>query len=149
MFTTRVRRAAAVLAAVVPLLAAAPAAAPNASWDTKEKCVQKDWDGRRVPTRMGNSVLGWRHLSAPHNITTCRLINAALNGKPDKKSDKNRNLEYWGSAINRGRQVNFVVKIRYAKTTDDGKYTAPGAKGKIGVITAYCKGMRKCPSWVN
>ncbi len=27
--------------------------------------------------------------------------------------------------------------------------TAPGARGKVGVITAYCRGMRKYPSWVN
>ncbi|MCB5180681.1 hypothetical protein [Streptomyces antimicrobicus] len=54
-----------------------------------------------------------------------------------------------GSAIKNGRQVDFVVKVRYAKTTDDGRYEAPGAKGKAGVVTAYCRGMQKCPSWVN
>ncbi|MFE1788308.1 hypothetical protein ACFW7J_07915 [Streptomyces sp. NPDC059525] len=48
-----------------------------------------------------------------------------------------------------GRQVDFVVKVRYAKTTDDGRYEAPGAKGKVGVITAYYRGMQKCPSRVN
>lgn len=148
------RKAAAIAVAATTLLpltlAAGPAsAAPRATWNTDEKCVQKDWDGRRIPTRVGNSELGWRHLSGPHNIRTCKLINAALDGKPDKWSDQHRNLEYWGSAINNGRQVDFVVKVRYAKKTDDDRYTAPGRKGKIGVITAYCRGVTKCPSWVN
>ena len=146
------RTAAVVLAsALIPLsLAISPASAAHQElWDTGEKCVQKDWDGRRIPTRIGNAELGWRHLSGPHNIRTCKLINAALNGKPDKWSDDHRNLEYWGAAIHNGRQVNFVVKVRYAKKTDDNRYTAPGAKGKIGVITAYCRGANRCPSWVN
>ncbi|MGY0489416.1 hypothetical protein [Streptomyces sp. WG-D5] len=42
-----------------------------------------------------------------------------------------------------------MVKVRYAKKTDDGRYTAPGTKGQIGVITAYCRGVQECPSWVN
>jgi hypothetical protein len=46
-------------------------------------------------------------------------------------------------------QVDFVVTVRYAKETDDSRYTAPGRKGKIGVITAYCRGVQKCPSWGN
>ncbi|WP_172386721.1 hypothetical protein [Streptomyces sp. MNP-20] len=131
------------------LVATSAAADSKAAWNTHEKCVQKDWEDRRIPTRMGNSELGFIHLSRPHNITSCKLINAALNGKPDKRSDHQRNLEYWGSAIHNGRQVDFVVKVRYAKETDDGRYTAPGKKGKIGVITAYCRGVKKCPSWVN
>lgn len=148
MITASLQRVA-VLVAVVALLGAAPAGAPLESWDTTERCVQTDWDSRRIPTRTGNSELGWQHFSRPHGITSCRLINAALNGKPDKLSDQQRNLEYWGSAIKNGRQVDFVVKVRYARTTDDGRYEAPGAKGKVGVITAYCRGMQKCPSWVN
>jgi hypothetical protein len=87
-------------------------------------------DGHRIPTRTGNSELGWIHFSRPHNITSCRLINAALDGKPDKKSDQQRNLEYRGSALHRGRQVDFVVKVRYAKKTDDGRCTAPGTRGR-------------------
>lgn len=142
------------IAAAVALAALSFAAVPSAAdsrepWNTHEKCVQTDWDGRRIPTRTGNSELGWIHFSRPHNITSCTLVNAALDGKPDKKSDHQRNLEYWGSAIHNGRQVDFVVKVRYAKETDDSRYTAPGRKGKIGVITAYCRGVQRCPSWVN
>jgi hypothetical protein len=148
------KRALVIVVAVSTLLpfvvAAAPSAqSPHSSWDTAEKCVSKDWDGRRIPTRIGNAELGWRHFSGPHNIKSCKLINAAIDGKPDKWSDNKRNLEYWGSAISKGRQVNFVVKVRYAKETDDGRYTAPGRKrARIGVITAYCRGMKKCPNWV-
>ncbi|MCX5199222.1 hypothetical protein OOK31_35980 [Streptomyces sp. NBC_00249] len=149
MITTPLLRTAAVLAALLPLVAAAPVNGPDTSWNTTEKCVQTDWDNRRIPTRIGNSELGWQHFSRPHGITSCKLINAALDGKPDKSSDQQRNLEYWGSAIRNGRQVDFVVKVRYAKKTDDDAYEAPGAKGKVGVITAYCRGVQKCPTWVN
>lgn len=140
-------------AAVSSLLPAVVAAAPSMqapSWDTREKCVSKDWEGRRVPTRIGNGELGWRHLSGRHNTKSCKLIDAAINGKPDKWSDNKRSLECWGSAISRGCQVDFVVMVRYAKETDDGRYTAPGGRSaRIGVVTAYCRGMQECPSWVN
>jgi hypothetical protein len=45
-------------------------------------------------------------------------------------SDQQRNLECWGLAVKSGRQVDFVVKVRYAKIIDDGRYEASGAKGK-------------------
>ncbi|MFG2501708.1 hypothetical protein ACGFSB_26295 [Streptomyces sp. NPDC048441] len=31
----------------------------------------------------------------------------------------------------------------------DALFGEPGTKGKVGVITAYCRGVQKCPSWVN
>ncbi|MEE1801914.1 hypothetical protein PUR57_25040 [Streptomyces sp. JV176] len=44
--------------------------------------------------------------------------------------------------------VNIVVIVQYTRRTADGEYDA--GKGKrIGVITAYCKGMNKCPNWIN
>lgn len=57
-------------------------------------------------------------------------------------------LEYWGYAINGGRQVKIIVIAQYAQKTADGRYDA-GRGQKIGVITAYCKGMNKCPDWGN
>ncbi|SCF84054.1 hypothetical protein GA0115254_118851 [Streptomyces sp. Ncost-T10-10d] len=55
----------------------------------------------------------------------------------------------WGYASNRqyGR-VKIIVKVRYARKTDDGRYDA-GRGQVVGVITAYCNGVRKCPNWVN
>ncbi|MFJ8002543.1 hypothetical protein ACIQ7D_36485 [Streptomyces sp. NPDC096310] len=41
-----------------------------------------------------------------------------------------------------------MVIVQYARRTADGEYDAGEGK-KIGVITAYCKGMNKCPNWIN
>jgi hypothetical protein len=56
-------------------------------------------------------------------------------------------LEYWGHVVNGGRQVKIIVIAQYTRKTPDGDYDS-GPGQKIGVITAYCKGMRKCPDWV-
>ncbi|MFD8690191.1 hypothetical protein [Streptomyces sp. NPDC059651] len=45
-------------------------------------------------------------------------------------------------------QVRIVVIVQYARRTADGEYDA-GRCREIGVITAYCKGMNRCPDWIN
>ncbi|MFF1651184.1 hypothetical protein [Streptomyces sp. NPDC058240] len=52
------------------------------------------------------------------------------------------------SAERTGNLVNIVVIVQYARRTADGEYDAGKGK-KIGVITAYCKGVTKCPNWIN
>ncbi|MER7404094.1 hypothetical protein ABT373_16765 [Streptomyces sp. NPDC000070] len=116
------------------------------AWDKTVKCKQKDWDDRVIPTRVGNSKLGWKHFSGPHNIKKCKIVNAAINGKPDKKNGAR--LEYWAYAWNGNRRVQVIVIVQYARKTADGDYDA-GPGQKIGVITAYCKGMNRCPNWLN
>ncbi|MEV5678496.1 MULTISPECIES: hypothetical protein [unclassified Streptomyces] len=76
----------------------------------------------------------------------CRISDAALAGKVDKKSGGR--LECYGVARNRTKLVTIVVIVQYARRTADGEYDA-GRGEKIGVITAYCKGVTKCPNWVN
>jgi len=110
------------------------------------KCEQKDWDDRAVPTRAGNDELGWRHFSAPHNIKKCKIVNAALDGEVDKK--KGNRLEYWAYAWNDNKRVKVILIVQYSRKTTDGRYDAGRGK-KIGVITAYCQGMDRCPDWLN
>ncbi|MFD5873116.1 hypothetical protein [Streptomyces sp. NPDC060322] len=95
-----------------------------------------------IPTRYGNADLGWNHFSGKHNIKKCRVVDAALAGKVDKK------LAYYGVARNQTRLVKIVVVVQYARRTADGEYDAGRGK-KIGVITAYCKGMNRCPDRIN
>ncbi|MER6311234.1 hypothetical protein ACWCXK_33115 [Streptomyces sp. NPDC001739] len=136
------------LAAATILVAGAAAPASAAPWwNKKERCSSVDPDGREIPTRIGNAELGWNHFSGRHNIRKCDIVNIPLGGKVDKVDGAN--LEYYGYATNRAHgTVKIVVKARYARKTDDGRYDAGSGK-KIGVITAYCKGMQKCPNWVN
>ncbi|MCL3997724.1 hypothetical protein [Streptomyces lavenduligriseus] len=35
-------------------------------WNKHIKCEATDPDGRRIPTRLGNGVLGWNHFSGKH-----------------------------------------------------------------------------------
>ncbi|WP_246212362.1 hypothetical protein [Streptomyces abyssomicinicus] len=116
------------------------------AWDKTVKCRQKDWDGRMIATRAGNTELGWKHFSGPHNIKKCRIVNAAIDGKPDRKSGAR--LEYWAYAWSGNRRVQVVVIAQHARKTADARYDA-GPGQTIGVITAYCKGMNRCPSWLN
>lgn len=137
-----------VSAAAASLLLCGPAAPAQAAphWNKNIKCKQTDPDGRVIPTRLGNHVLGWSHFSGKHNIRKCKVVNAAIAGKVDKKSGGR--LEYWGNALHGRSVLKIVVVVQYSRKTSDTKYDA-GAGQKIGVITAYCKGMNKCPDWLN
>ncbi|MGW2180711.1 hypothetical protein ACWCXX_21960 [Streptomyces sp. NPDC001732] len=115
-------------------------------WNKKVRCEQADPEGRVIPTRYGNGDLGWNHFSGKHNIKKCRVVDTALAGKVDKKNGGR--LEYYGVARNGTRLVEVVVIVQYTRRTADGEYDAGKGK-KIGVITAYCKGVNKCPSWIN
>ncbi|MGV9563872.1 hypothetical protein [Streptomyces sp. NPDC003480] len=44
--------------------------------------------------------------------------------------------------------MKIIVKAQITRRTQDRQYDA-GKGQMIGVITAFCKGMRKCPNWVN
>lgn len=138
------------MTAAVAGLALVGGSVTNASagpyWNKKTKCEQTDPEGRVIPTRYGNGDLGWNHFSGKHNIKKCRIINAALAGKVDKKSGGR--LEYYGVARHQTRLVDIVVIVQYARRTADGEYDAGKGK-KVGVITAYCKGVNKCPAWIN
>ncbi|UQW99364.1 hypothetical protein [Streptomyces sp. RerS4] len=136
------------LAAATVLLAgfATPAHA-GPYWNKTVKCNATDPDGRKIPTRVGNGELGWNHFSGAHNIRKCALVNIPLQGNVDKVDGAN--IQYWGWASNRAHgRVKIVVKVRYARKTVDKRYDA-GPGNVIGVITAYCNGMTKCPGWVN
>ncbi|MCX5206090.1 hypothetical protein OG897_32345 [Streptomyces sp. NBC_00237] len=125
---------------------AAPAHA-GPYWNKTVKCSANDQDGRVIPTRWGNGELGWNHFSGKHNIRRCDFLNAPIGWKVDKVNGAN--LTYYGNAANpRYGTLKITVVVRYARKTADGRYDA--GKGQvIGVITAYCNGMTKCPNWVN
>ncbi|MEU2855631.1 hypothetical protein [Streptomyces syringium] len=132
--------------ATVSLLAGTSAPAQAADWNTRVKCEGTDPGGRKIPTRFGNSELGWNHFSRPHKIRTCKAVNAAISDNVEEKDD-NR-FEYWTDMKNGSKYVRVVVIAQYSRRTLDKKYDA-GAGQKIGVITAYCKGLDTCPPWVN
>ncbi|MET8554456.1 hypothetical protein ABZV64_05705 [Streptomyces sp. NPDC004959] len=130
-----------------PGLAPANAGTEHPHWNQTVKCETKDRDGRRIPTRVGNGDLGWNHFSGKHNIRKCAILAAGLRDKVDKVDGPR--LEYLAKAIHNGRKVITIkIIVQYARQTKDKKYRVK--KGEVvGVITAYCVGMNKCPNWVN
>ncbi|MFD6423751.1 hypothetical protein [Streptomyces sp. NPDC060198] len=74
------------------------------------------------------------------------MVDAPLAGRVDRKSGGR--LEYYGVARNGTKLVNIVVIVQYTRRTADCEYDA-GTGKKVGVVTAYCKGMTKCPNWIN
>ncbi|MGW9452430.1 hypothetical protein [Streptomyces sp. NPDC055632] len=116
-------------------------------WNKSIKCSAADPDGRKILTRVDNGELGWNHLSGKHNIKKYALVDILLQGNVDRVSGAD--IQYWGRATNRAYGlVKLIVKVRYTRKTAHGRYDAvPGPV--VGVITAYCNGMQKCPHWVN
>lgn len=130
-----------------PGLTPASAGTEHPYWNQKVKCETKDPHGRRIPTRFGNGDLGWNHFSGKHNIKKCSVLAAALGDKVDKVDGPR--LEYLAKAILNGKEVVTIKVIaQYARQTKDKKYKVKKA-AVVGVITAYCVGMNKCPDWVN
>ncbi|MEU2955643.1 hypothetical protein [Streptomyces xanthochromogenes] len=133
----------------------APASSPGPTktpkyWNPRIKCTASNPEFGVIPTRIGNSDLGWNHFTRDHNIRTCKPIEAALRGKVDK-TDGARQI-YLGEAVNDRlrKSVQIEVIVQYGSRTRDGAYgVAPGEK--IGVITAYCvkQPRNRCPDWVN
>lgn len=95
----------------------------GAAWQRVKFTVQ-DPDGRKIPTRVGNSRLGWQHFSGRHNIRTHRALKAAYDDKVDKRDG--HHLEYHAMVIHNRRIVAKVVGVaQYHHRTEDGKYTVP------------------------
>lgn len=137
-------------AAVSPLRGRAATTSESVTahaWHTN-KFNSRDVHGREIPTRWGNSKLGWNHFSGPHNIHNEKVVKAAYNEHPE--AGKGYRKEFGAVVLKDG---HTVAKIRVISwwhwQTEDGRYKLPGRKGKIGTITAFCQGVNRCPDVVN
>ena len=130
---------------------AAPARDPGGTtyWHTV-MWSDTDKKGVYVPTRFGDSKLGYSHYASRHNLTTSapfRVIRNTTRAAVDQGAHK----EYKAVVTQRGNlriKMTIIMVVQAASRTDDGKYRTPDGKN-VGTITAYCKDRAKCPSWVN
>ncbi len=113
------------------------------------KFVGTDADGRHIPTRQGNRAFGWVHFSGPHNITSEKVIKTALSEHPEKK--QGTRLEYGAVLYDRLGTIRKRVRaiVQYYWETKDRKYRLADHSDKIGVITAFCQRVKKCPEVLN
>jgi hypothetical protein len=113
-------------------------------------CVAHDKDGRYIPTRQGNRSFGWVHFSGPHNIHSEKVIKAAVNEHPERGSTKTRKV--YGAVLYDTLGI-ILAKVKviaqYHWETSDHKYKLADTDDKIGVITAFCQGVNKCPDALN
>ncbi|MFI8514055.1 hypothetical protein ACIGHB_23295 [Streptomyces sp. NPDC085460] len=124
------------------------------------KFNSKDRRGRAVPTRVGNSELGWKHFSGPHNITNPDVAKKIIGGtsNPTTSRDQPHRLIYDGALVATGGLLNPPRKIANIRIivqdhwqTADRRYSLSDRNAKIGVITAYCRNVprNRCPDKVN
>ncbi|WP_189945897.1 hypothetical protein [Streptomyces roseolus] len=135
-------------------------AAAGPSW-AAVKFNSKDKSGRVVPTRAGNSALGWKHFSGRHNITDPDVIKQIINntGSPTKNKEQPNRLVYDGALVKTSSNpfvlprkiANIRIIVQYHWRTADKQYSLTDKKAKIGVITAYCRNVarNRCPDGVN
>jgi hypothetical protein len=125
-----------------------PAGERSSHWSVF-KFSAEDSDGRTIPTREGNREFGWKHFSGPHNITSSKPVKTLLGGHPERK--QGHKLTYGGVLVDRFDQVirRMEVIVQYHWKTKDGRFKLADHSHKIGVITAYCKGVNRCPDAVN
>lgn len=111
---------------------------------------QTDKRGRNIPTRYGNSALGFSHYADNHNLYTSAPFKVISNTtKPYYESGAK--IEYLALAVQTGNasiKMKILIAAQAATSTDDRKWKTSDGK-YIGTITAYCMGVTKCPNWVN
>ncbi|MFF6990948.1 hypothetical protein [Streptomyces sp. NPDC010273] len=129
--------------------AAAADDAASSHWSVV-KFVAHDKDGRYIPTRQGNRSFGWTHFSGPHHIHSEKVIKAAVNEHPERGSTKTRKV-YGAVLYDTLGIVLAKVKViaQYHWETSDHRYKLADHDDKIGVITAFCQGVNKCPDALN
>jgi hypothetical protein len=122
---------------------------PGGSWSS---ILWSDTDrkGRTIPTRQGDSSIGYNHYVIPHNLYTSAPFRVIRNTR-NAYIEQGAHLEYRALLTNlsNGSVVITVRMVAQAATrTDDGRYVSLDGK-YMGTITAYCEGVTLCPSWVN
>ncbi|MEV7581234.1 hypothetical protein [Streptomyces erythrochromogenes] len=137
-----------------------PAAAPAAPGWATVKFTSTDRRGKVVPTRVGNSELGWKHFSGPHNITNPDVVKKIIGGtsNPTTSKDQPHRLVYDGALVARGglldpprKIADIRIIVQHHWRTADNRYALSDRNAKIGVITAYCRSVprNRCPDKVN
>ena len=135
---------------VSPAPPRADTAAQVSHWSVV-KFVNKDGEGKNIPTREGNSKFGWRHFSGPHNIHDPKVIKIVTSERPEEKEGARR--VYGGVLTNRLGAILARIKViaQYGYRMADGDHELADHSHKIGTITAYCERVarNKCPDAVN
>lgn len=107
----------------------------------------KDWNGRDIPTRHGDSNFGFVHSCEGHSMCAEAPMTAPYHGYPDKWTSSTR-AEYYGVVVIDNEPTIKITSI--AEFGHSGPNGAAPPDGRvIGTVTSYCQGMTYCPYWIN
>lgn len=131
-----------------------PSISPRSSNPNDPYQVMATWNdkkGKKVGMRWGNSRWGWTKINNKHNLTTAAV-------KVTTKYPKTRKVESRSSIV-------YTTPVKRVKCYVIGNYWCKVVETKTvkvvmnpmklndkrpkGAITAYCKGVTWCPSWVK
>lgn len=106
-----------------------------------------DEEGVEVPLRNGDESLGFNKACWRHNLCSSRVIEAAVTGQGNKEPLGGVRWRYTAHVVGDG--VHIVVRVVTHMGLDTRRApTTPDAR-PVGVITAYCDGMLRCPDIIN
>ena len=105
-----------------------------------------DEEGVVVPVRNGDATLGFAKACTKHNLCSLRVIIAAIEGRGDKEILGAFRARYTAHIVGEGTDITVRVLVHTGRDTARGD-TPDGRP--VGVITAYCDGMERCPDVVN
>ena len=107
----------------------------------------KDWNGRDIPTRHGDSNFGFVHACDDHSMCAEKPMTAPYHGYPDKWTSSTR-AEYYGVVvIDNEPTIKITSVAEFGHSGPNG--AAPPDGRAIGTVTSYCQGMTYCPYWIN
>lgn len=108
--------------------------------------VVLDEEGVHVPIRNGDSTLGHAKACAKHNLCKTTVISRTIAGGGNKEVLGTHRVRYTSHIVGEGHDITVRVLVHTGRDTARGE-TPDGCP--VGVITAYCEGMVRCPDVVN
>ncbi|MFJ1455620.1 hypothetical protein [Nocardia sp. N2S4-5] len=109
---------------------------------------QTDAHGYDIALRKGDENLGYRHYADNHNLHSTAAIKYVLKGSliVDQGAHREYVADFKDSKTGRV-YVRVRVVVQAASQTDDRQYAVND--DYIGVITAFCEGMQRCPNSID
>lgn len=108
--------------------------------------LPRDEQGVEVPIRNGDATLGFAKACAKHNFCSVSAMELAIRGSGNKQPPEGPRVVYRAHAVGDG--YDFVLRL-VADTSTFSVRGAPPDGRPIGMVTAYCEGMLRCPDALN
>lgn len=106
-----------------------------------------DEQGHLVPTRNGDSTIGFTKMVELHNLTDLTTVNDVISGAGDIIGEAGTRYTYQAWVIGDD-HPDTAVRVVGDQSHTTAKGTTPDGD-PVGSITGYCVGYTLCPNYVN